>query len=208
MSCDNVTEGSETFDMRLTITSSSSGVTLGRDTSEGQIIDSTGTHTIAIHKFLWLINNSNSWGELQPVIIWSNRRWWYSEYNDSIESSIISTFWSYDQYNKRHCCRYVNTYVLNVVVIFHVYECYTYIAGEDYNGSPITVNVSAGVTMQPLTINIIDNAIVECNEMFNLTIRSVTTCEVTIGSNRISEVMIRDDDGKYKFFISSYDIRE
>ena len=47
LSCDNVTEGLETFDMRLTVTSSSSGVTLGRDTDtcEGQIIDSTGLLT-------------------------------------------------------------------------------------------------------------------------------------------------------------------
>ena len=52
--------------------------------------------------------------------------------------------------------------------------------------------------MLPLTINIIDNNIVECNEMFNKTMVSVTTCGVTIGSARISEVMIRDDDGKYK----------
>ena len=74
--------------------------------------------------------------------------------------------------------------------------CPTYIAGEDYNGSPITVNVPAGVTMQPLTINIVDNNIDECNEMFNVTMVSVTTCGVTIGSNKISEVMIRDDDGK------------
>ena len=28
-------------------------------------------------------------------------------------------------------------------------------------------------------------------------------CGVTIGSNGISEVIIRDDDGKYKFFIVS-----
>ena len=56
--------------------------------------------------------------------------------------------------------------------------------------------------MQSLTINIIDNNIVECNEMFNVTMVSVTTCGVTIGSE-ISEVMIRDDDGKYKLFIVS-----
>ena len=79
-----------------------------------------------------------------------------------------------------------------------------FVAGEDYNGSPITVNVPAGVTMQPLTINIIDNNIVECNEIFNVIMVSVTTCGVTIGSNRISEVMIRDDDGKYRFFIRSF----
>ena len=85
------------------------------------------------------------------------------------------------------------------------------VAGEDYIGSPIRVNVSVDVTMQPLTINIIDNNnIVECNEMFNVTMVSVrTTCGVTIGSNRISEVMIRDDDGKHKLFIAVfYYIRE
>ena len=77
------------------------------------------------------------------------------------------------------------------------------IAGEDYNGSPVTVNVPAGVTMLPLAINIIDNNIVECNEMFNVTMVSVTTCGVTIGGNRISEVIIRDDGGKHMFFLVS-----
>ena len=42
VTCDDVVEGSETFDMTLTLTSSSNGVTLGRDTAEGQITDSTG----------------------------------------------------------------------------------------------------------------------------------------------------------------------
>ena len=82
--------------------------------------------------------------------------------------------------------------------------CVLYVAGEDYNRSSITVNVPAGVTMQSLTINIIDDNIVECDEMFNVTMVSVTTYGVTIGSNRISEVMIRDDDGKYRFFICSF----
>ena len=42
VTCDDEVEGLETFDMTLTLTSSSSGVTLGRDTSEGRITDSTG----------------------------------------------------------------------------------------------------------------------------------------------------------------------
>ena len=66
----------------------------------------------------------------------------------------------------------------------------------------MTVNVPAGVTTQPFTINIIDNNIFECNETFNVTIVSVTTCGVTIGSDNISEVMITDDDGKLKFILS------
>ena len=82
-------------------------------------------------------------------------------------------------------------------MLVHMYV----VDGEDYNGSPITVNVPAEVTMQPLTINILDNNIVECHETFNVTMVSVTTCGVTIGSNSNSEVMIRDDDRKYKLFI-------
>ena len=42
VTCDDEVEGLETFDMTLTLASSSSGVTLGRDTSEGRITDSTG----------------------------------------------------------------------------------------------------------------------------------------------------------------------
>ena len=42
VTCDDEVEGSETFDMRLTLASSSNGVTLGRDTSVGEINDSTG----------------------------------------------------------------------------------------------------------------------------------------------------------------------
>ena len=59
--------------------------------------------------------------------------------------------------------------------------------------------------MQPLTINIIDNNIVECDDiLFNVTMMSVTTCGAVIGSDRNSEVMIRDDDGKNRIFIHMY----
>ena len=44
MTCDDEVEGSETFDMRLTLTSGINGVTLGRDTSVGEIMDSTGVY--------------------------------------------------------------------------------------------------------------------------------------------------------------------
>ena len=44
MTCNDEVEGLETFDMRLTLTSGSNGVTLGRDTSVREIIDSTGVY--------------------------------------------------------------------------------------------------------------------------------------------------------------------
>ena len=44
VTCDDEVEGSETFDM--TLTSSATGVMLGRDTSEGVITDSTGKWTV------------------------------------------------------------------------------------------------------------------------------------------------------------------
>ena len=74
---------------------------------------------------------------------------------------------------------------------------------EDYVGVIKTIVIPAGVVMQTFTINIINNNIVECNETFNVTMVSVTTCGVTIGSNSNSEVMIRDDDGKHRLFIVS-----
>ena len=42
VTCDNEVEGLESFDMTLTLTRNSTGITLGRDTCEGQINDSTG----------------------------------------------------------------------------------------------------------------------------------------------------------------------
>ena len=42
VTCDDEVEGSETFDMTLTLAGSATGVTVGRDTSEGVITDSTG----------------------------------------------------------------------------------------------------------------------------------------------------------------------
>ena len=58
------------------------------------------------------------------------------------------------------------------------------------------VNVTAGVMIQQFTISINDNNIVECVETFTVTISSVTTCGVTIGSVSSTEVRITDDDSK------------
>ena len=56
--------------------------------------------------------------------------------------------------------------------------------------------------MQPLTIYIIDNNIVECSETFSVTM-TVTTCGVTHLISK-SIVMINDDDGgKYKLSIQN-----
>ena len=78
------------------------------------------------------------------------------------------------------------------------------IAREDYNGSPITFSVPARLTMQPFTIIIIDNNIVECNETFNITVISVTTCGVTMGSINSVVGIIRDNDGKQHSFLLSF----
>ena len=70
----------------------------------------------------------------------------------------------------------------------------------DYNKLVRTITIPPGVTSQSFTMSIINDKIIECNETFNVTMTSITTCGVTIGSNRISEVMIKDDDGKYRNF--------
>ena len=47
VTCDNIVEELETFDMKLTLLSRNSGVTLGLDSIEGQITDSTGNSIIS-----------------------------------------------------------------------------------------------------------------------------------------------------------------
>ena len=97
----------------------------------------------------------------------------------------------------------MNVTAIGIIIVFMVsillYLLYS--AEEDYNGSTITLNVPAGVIMESLAIYIIENNTVECNETFNVTIVSVTTCGVTIGSNNSSEVMIIDDDCKHRFIM-------
>jgi len=67
---------------------------------------------------------------------------------------------------------------------------------EDFNGARITVDVPAGVLTQSFAIDIIDNDIVECDEVFSVTIESVNTCGVTTGDVITSNVTIMDDDGE------------
>ena len=90
--------------------------------------------------------------------------------------------------------KYVNTRNKSV--------CYFIVIGSmDYDELVRTITIPPEVESQSFTASIIDNNIVECNEKFNVTMTSVTTCGVTIGSNRISEVIIRDDDSKNRIFI-------
>ena len=50
--------------------------------------------------------------------------------------------------------------------------------------------------IQTFTMTIVDDNTVECNETFNVTISSVTTCGVTIGNDSSTEVKITDNDSK------------
>ena len=65
---------------------------------------------------------------------------------------------------------------------------------EDYN---VTVDVPAGVLSQSFTIDVTDDDIVECDEIFIVIIEPVATCEIAIGNLTTSEVTIIDNDGKY-----------
>ena len=51
--------------------------------------------------------------------------------------------------------------------------------------------------LKSFTISIINDDIAECDETFQLALSVPTPpCEVVNGRNNISEVMIRDDDGR------------
>lgn len=68
---------------------------------------------------------------------------------------------------------------------------------EDYGGERMIINVPAGTVSQSFVINITDDDIVEHNELFGVTIVSVSTCGVTIGNINTSDVIIINDDGEY-----------
>ena len=68
--------------------------------------------------------------------------------------------------------------------------------GEDYTGDVRMISVPAGELTQEFTMTIVDDNITECNETFTVTISSVTTCGVTIGSDSSTVVRITDDDSK------------
>ena len=75
---------------------------------------------------------------------------------------------------------------------------------EDYNGTMITVVVPAGVLTQSFTIDIIDDDIVECDEVFSVTIESVITCGVTTGDAISSNVTIVDEEGEWSDYCTVY----
>ncbi|XP_065895704.1 sodium/calcium exchanger 1-like [Dysidea avara] len=153
VSCDNVVEGVETFDMNLTLASNNSLVRVGRDTSIGRITDSTVVVNIA-----------------------------QSSYETRENSSIVTLTLTLSQVSSEPFEVVLTTMDITATDV------------EDYNGTNITVEVSAGVLTQSFTIDIIDNDVVECDEVFSVTIESVTTCGVTTGNCISSNVTIMDDD--------------
>lgn len=51
--------------------------------------------------------------------------------------------------------------------------------------------------MHSFTINITDDDIVENNETFVLTIQSVSTCGIAIGTFNTTKITVIDSDGTY-----------
>ena len=70
--------------------------------------------------------------------------------------------------------------------------------GEDYRRTDsIVVSIAAEEMSNSFTINIINDDVSECNEIFSLMLSIPTLpCGVVIGRNDVSKVMIRDDDGR------------
>ena len=72
---------------------------------------------------------------------------------------------------------------------------YVVVDTSDYIGGIKRVNVPAGITVQPFTMDIVDDNLVECIERFNITIVSATVCTVATGNDSNSEVIITDHNG-------------
>ena len=66
----------------------------------------------------------------------------------------------------------------------------------DYDGERIVLTVHAGVLSQFFVVNVTDDNIVEYNEVFSVSIQSVSTCGVTIGIVNTSDVIITNNDSE------------
>ena len=67
----------------------------------------------------------------------------------------------------------------------------------------MVVTVPTGKMTQSFTVAIVNDDVMECDEMFTITILSVTGCPVTISNTSRSEVMIVDDDGRKNYIVDS-----
>ena len=63
------------------------------------------------------------------------------------------------------------------------------------------IDVSDGVHERSFEIAILNTGNVECDETFNVTIKSVSGCGVTVGNTNNSEVKIRDNNSKQTSYI-------
>ena len=77
-------------------------------------------------------------------------------------------------------------------IIFH---CHSVIVEAGYIRE--NISVPAGVSSESFILDITDNDIVECKKSYSVTIESVSTCGVVIGSVNRSEVIIIDNDGEH-----------
>ena len=74
---------------------------------------------------------------------------------------------------------------------------YMRIDEEDHSDGAIIVTIPACTASHSFIINITDDNITECNESFSVIIQSVSVYGFVIGSANTTEVIVRDDDGKY-----------
>ena len=66
---------------------------------------------------------------------------------------------------------------------------------DDYIGGMVTFDIPAGVATQSFTIDVVDDNVIECDERFKITLLFATICNIAIGNDSNSEVIITDNDG-------------
>ena len=70
-----------------------------------------------------------------------------------------------------------------------------YVAGVDYNSGPYNVTFPIGSTNASFDIAIIDDGVLEDDEMFNISITSITNGHI-VGTPAVATVTIIDTTGK------------
>ena len=91
-----------------------------------------------------------------------------------------------------------------VELLLLLYPHYGIIGGVDYVSGPYPVTFTAGVTKVSLDVDIINDIVLEGDEVFQLSIDSITppNHRVTVNNPSVVNVTIVDNDRKLLFIIS------
>ena len=134
----------------------------------------------------YIVNEAD--GTVEPVLVLSNPS------SNVITVQVFSTDGSATGKQLTTSCT-----IIEIIIMEYVG------GGVDYNSGPYTVQFDVGVTQMLFNVTMKDDSSLEDNETFTLNINSSSLpSSITIGDHRQTTVTIRNDDGRFNGYNSTW----